>query len=384
MTNDLEVIAPAREPDAVWRPSGAIDPVRLEALWGLSARIATASVVPMSLRGKGLEGRDGWEPFPEGTVIANVFAVVEQADRWGMSPFALLACAAIVHGRLGFEGKVIADVLESRYQIKLSYSWSGNELSDDFAIEVTGFDPSTGAVLTNAKGEPLTVKGTVKGWRTTGNNSPWRVGEYRKMLAYRGAREWARLHKPGAIMGTNSIDELAAYEFESRAQVAEDKTGSLAERYKPGAGKRSNGFSPSNISQIEDARDQQQVVGEIQQEQPKETVPANTEKPRQEPMEPHQAKAEQSIPDNAPRLSAALFAEFSTTLLRVSDATKVDRMGSDFWSANGGWPPASNQDASLAVKIAKAHKSRCDGKLSIDDLKVHVGEIIDESFGAEG
>lgn len=225
----------------LWRPSAAINPERLNYLWTLAERMADSSLVPESLRTEG--PKDSKKDLPREKVVANVFAVVEQADRWNISPFALLACAAIVHGKLGFEGKVISSVLKSSFGIDLDYEWSG--AGENMSITIRGKKPGSDKVLE--------ITGTVAEWKTTGNGSPWRPTTYAKMLAYRGAREWSRLHEPSAILGVLADDEIQQIGFERHAQIARNVAPSLEGRF--GGIKGSEGFDASTVvKQIENAR----------------------------------------------------------------------------------------------------------------------------------
>lgn len=384
MISEIETYGgqPPREPDAIWRPGIAMDPARLEYLWKLSERMARSTIVPMSLRGDGTEGKSDWEPFDADTVTANVFAVVEQADRWGMSPFSLLLCASIIYGKLCFEGKVINGILETNYGIKLSATFSGQERTDGRTIELVGTDPVTGEVLLNHKGEPLLVKACVADWKTTRTNSPWKPADYDKMLLNRGSREWARMHKPAAILGIYSIDEIQGMDFENRAQNAIDKIDDLASRFKPVGDGRSGGFSPDNVKALTDARSDAQLAGAMEQDRPKETVPAGEGKtPAKEPAKAAAAKSAETQERPAQRLDRKLHEDFSAALLRVSKPDAIGKMGDEFWSKHGGWPPVSPADKELATKIAKAHGGRIDGKISIEDLHAHVAELIAESYG---
>jgi hypothetical protein len=63
------------------------------------------------------------------------------------------------------------------------------------------------------------IEGTVTDWRTDGKNSPWRPATYKKMLAYRGAREWARLYAPAVMLGVYSDDEMEALERKPMREV---------------------------------------------------------------------------------------------------------------------------------------------------------------------
>ena len=245
----------------IWRPSAAINPERLNYLWTLAERMADSSLVPESLRteGKG----DAKKDLPREKIVANVFAVVEQADRWNISPFALLACAAIVHGKLGFEGKVISSVLKSCFGIDLDYEWSGS--GENMSITIRGKKIGSDKVLE--------ITGTVAEWKTTGNGSPWRPTTYAKMLAYRGAREWSRLHEPSAILGVLADDEIQQIGFERQAQLARNVAPSLEGRF--GGIKGSEGFdATAETNQNENAR---QVPMDIIDTDTGEVIEQNTE-----------------------------------------------------------------------------------------------------------
>src|SRR5258708_3621680 len=115
-------------------------------------------------------------------IVANCFLVVNQAVRWGMDPFAVAQCVSVVHGKLCYEGKLISAVLDAKLGVRLKYEWN-NKLGDEMAITVSGKFPDDGSTEK--------VAGTVADWKTTGKGTPWIPKQYRKMLAYRGAREWA-------------------------------------------------------------------------------------------------------------------------------------------------------------------------------------------------
>ncbi len=42
---------------------------------------------------------------------ADCLLVIEQAMRWGMSPFAVAQCTSVIKGKLMFEGKLVAAVV---------------------------------------------------------------------------------------------------------------------------------------------------------------------------------------------------------------------------------------------------------------------------------
>ena len=132
--------------------------------------------------------------LPAEQVAANCFRIVEQSQRWGMSPFAVIDCASVIHGKLAWEGKVIAAALDATMGIRLDYDYSGQ--GEGRAILVSGKFPDEEKVRQ--------VEGNVKNWKT----DQWKASDYDQRLAYRGAKEWARRHAPGVILGVYSPDEL--------------------------------------------------------------------------------------------------------------------------------------------------------------------------------
>ncbi|MER9768979.1 hypothetical protein NKJ09_23275 [Mesorhizobium sp. M0189] len=394
--NDLAVV---NEPVETFRPSAAIDPARLDYLWTLAERMARSTIVPESLKTTG--PKNNKKDLPYETVVANVFAVVEQADRWNISPWALLACAAIVHGRLGFEGKVISSVLESRYGIDLQYEWSGD--GENRKIIITGFKPGSD--------KPLVIEGTVKDWKTTGDGSPWRPSTYDKMLAYRGAREWARLHKSSAILGVLGDDEILAIGMERQAQLARDVTPSLADRF--GSAKTSEGFSPDNVKQITNSGQVametiDQKTGEIlKTEVQRETTVKTTSSAKAASAKPASNDAgrggQSSTVDDSrstnssqgsdgksagddggkaetssPRLSAEIFKKYASALARMQTDGNVEKASAQFWPENGGAP--KGLDRALAKSIYDKQMKRAKGEIDAEGLLDEINTEIDTSF----
>ena len=163
-----------------------LDTARFEHMQRIASVMAATSLVPESLQGRTSQ-----------QTVANCFLVVNQATRWGMDPFAVAQCCSVVHGKLTYEGKLVAAVIEAKLGVRLRYRWSGE--GEAMAIEVSGTLPD-GAVES--------IEGTVPAWKTTGKGTPWSPATYKKMLAYRGAREWARLYAPAVMLGVYSDDEL--------------------------------------------------------------------------------------------------------------------------------------------------------------------------------
>lgn len=138
------------------------------------------------------------------------FAVIGQALRWGMDPFAVAQKTHLVSGTLGYEAQLVIAVINNRApisdRIKFEYfgDWSKvkskEDKSDDVGVicraTVIGDDEPTELSLTMAQ------VGTVR-------NSPLWAADPRQQLAYLAAKRFSRLHFPDVIMGVYTPDELA-------------------------------------------------------------------------------------------------------------------------------------------------------------------------------
>ncbi len=146
--------------------------------------MSSASLAPAHLRGEGKLG--------------DCFLVAAQAFRWRMDPFAVAQHTYVLSGKLGYEGKLIAAIVNAsgKLQGSLDYRYSGS--GDQRSVTVSG------KLVGDA--EPREVIGTVAGWKT--GNEQWKKNTD-QMLAYRGAREWARRYMPEAILGIHADDDLA-------------------------------------------------------------------------------------------------------------------------------------------------------------------------------
>jgi hypothetical protein len=190
-------------------PIAVLDTGRFEHMQRIANVMAHSNLVPDSLcMVKGSDDGKTLVALPFETVVANCFLVVNQAVRWNMDPFAVAQCVSVVHGKLCYEGKLIAAVLEAKLGIRLKYKWD-NKTGDSSGIEVSGTFPD---------GSTESITGTVGDWKTTGTGSPWGQSKnYKRMLAYRGAREWCRLFAPGLMLGVLSDDEIEVLADDRRA-----------------------------------------------------------------------------------------------------------------------------------------------------------------------
>lgn len=178
-----------------------LDTAHFEHMGRVAKVIASSSLLPDHLKGESPEQSTG-----------NCFLIVNQSVRWNMDPFALVSGSYIVHGNLGFEGKVIAAAINSDPNMasRLTYEYSGQEGSDDRSVIISG--------TLKGEGKARAIKGSVRDWKTS--NDGWKTPSgMDRMLNYRGSREWARMHNPDRLLGVYSIDELETMRAENAKDV---------------------------------------------------------------------------------------------------------------------------------------------------------------------
>ena len=206
-TTALAVAEPVRrqapQVRVVADPIPVLDTARFEHMQRIAMVMARSNLIPDTLCFE--KDGDKKVPLELEMVTANCFLVVNQAVRWNMDPFAVAQCVSVVHGKLCYEGKLIAAVLEGKLGVELEYEISGE--GEAMKVVVTG--TVNGKPVLDSKGNPKIVEGTVGEWKTDGRGSPWGAkGGYRRMLRYRGAREWGRIHSPGLMLGVYGDDEM--------------------------------------------------------------------------------------------------------------------------------------------------------------------------------
>ena len=147
----------------------------------LSETLAQSALIPKHLQGK----------------PGDCLLIVMQAQRWGMDVLSVAQCTSVVHGKLCYEGKLVAAVLYSMGAVdgRLSYSFNGTGTGR--SVTVTG--------TPRGMDEQQSVTGTVADWATT--NEQWKKAPD-DMLVYRGTRQWARRYAPEALLGVYTPDEL--------------------------------------------------------------------------------------------------------------------------------------------------------------------------------
>jgi len=206
----LPAVSRPQERLIVHDPVGVLDTARFEHLMRIAKVMACSSLIPDSLTTKGTkENKKALEPDQ---ILGNCFLVVNQAARWNADPFAVAQCVSVVRGKICYEGKLIAAIIAAKLGVRLRFDWN-DKPGDNFGIVVSGVIPG--------EDEIRAIEGTVGQWRT--DNEAWKKNP-RNMLAYRGSREWGRLHAADIMLGVYSPDELEDLTDNMKATRAKDVT----------------------------------------------------------------------------------------------------------------------------------------------------------------
>lgn len=281
------------------------DTARFEQLQRVAAILAAGSLTPSHLVVTYM--KDGQKLVDETATKANCFRVANQAIRWGFDPFAVADASYVVGGKLGYEGKLVAAVINARAGVvrPLRYEHSGS--GDGRKVLVIG--------RLQGEDEDRTVELTVGQAKT--KNDMWTKDPDQK-LCYSGAIRWARRHKPEVIMGVLTDDDL-------------DRIGA-------------KDAEPSTIEQLVENVEQTQVVPSVEHEI--KTAAANEPKKSRKKQEPQDA-SEQGATDGA--IEHPALTTFRKWVAKQSDADAI-------------WMEADKQAdelPDLAEEIKQAATERC-------------------------
>lgn len=150
-------------------------------------------------------------------------AIVMQAARWGMDPFAVANKTFFVNDRIAYEAQLINAVVNSSGLLKgrLRPEWDGE--GDALSCTVTG----------NIRGEEAPLKRKVEIKTITTKNSPLWKQDPSQQLAYYAQRAWARLYTPEVILGVYTPDEVEAMD-PAPASVTPARTVSISDMIEAG------------------------------------------------------------------------------------------------------------------------------------------------------
>lgn len=125
--------------------------------------------------------------------------VIEQATRWGMSPFAVAQSTSVIQGKLMFEGKLVAAALHTSGALatRLAYEYAGEGANRAVRVSAT----------LAGETEPRCVDVKLADAKTT--NGMW-TKQPDQQLAYHAARVWARRYAPEVMLGVYAPEEMDA------------------------------------------------------------------------------------------------------------------------------------------------------------------------------
>lgn len=247
-TGQQVTVQRVREIRVVNDPVPMWDTAAFEHLGRVASVMTDANLLPMTLTHTG--PANNLEALPRQTVLARALLIANQSRIWDMDPLAVAQATSIVHNRLMYEGKLVHAIIEAKLGVRLGYEFglwdtdhfvsvddeSGlNGAGERLAVRVYGHFPD--------EPERRTVEGSVGAWKTTGNGSPWSPATFRRQLRYRGAREWARAHSPGVILGVLTDDE--AEDFGAR-QIEANRNSGIMDRLSPPI-EGATGFDPAKV-----------------------------------------------------------------------------------------------------------------------------------------
>lgn len=163
------------------QPTGSLAPQNIADAMKLAEIMSTGKLLPAHLQGK----------------PGDCLMVIEQAIRWGMSPFAVAQATSVIQGKLMFEGKLVAAAVHASGILagRLSYDFAGT--GDARKVTVKG--------TLKGEGAPREVEVILRDAKT--GNQLW-TKQPDQQLVYHGTRVWARRHAPEVMLGVYSPDEM--------------------------------------------------------------------------------------------------------------------------------------------------------------------------------
>ena len=129
--------------------------------------------------------------------VGTCLMVVEQAMRWGMSPFAVAQCTSNIGGKLMYEGKLVAAAVQTCGAIVGGFDYKFDGAGDTRSVTVS-------AVRVGEK-EARRIIIRFADVKTT--NAMW-TKQPDQQLVYSGTRNWARRWTPAALLGVYAPEEF--------------------------------------------------------------------------------------------------------------------------------------------------------------------------------
>lgn len=132
--------------------------------------------------------------------------IVEQSMRWKMSPFAVAQCTSMIHGKLMFEGKLVAAAVETSGMLASHFTYRHGGAGDDRQVTVSA--------MLRGEAQPRELTVVLRDVRTLDKsgkvNRQWTGGQVDQQLGYAAVRAWARRYTPAVMLGVYSGEEFDA------------------------------------------------------------------------------------------------------------------------------------------------------------------------------
>lgn len=213
---------PERQIQRVENLQPMLDSGRFEHFQRASKALMHSTLLNPSVRGDSPE-----------SCFSNLMLVFDLSDRWKLPALSIAQCISIVHGKVVYEGKLIAAMLTASLGVRLHYHYTGERGTDGYRIFVADRDWADLSEEDLAQVAPdryprgwRVVDGSVADWKTLDKggkaNPAWTGAAQRNQLSYRGSREWARLFEPAQLLGVYGDDELD--DMQIRMERARDVT----------------------------------------------------------------------------------------------------------------------------------------------------------------
>jgi hypothetical protein len=240
-------------PRAMFLPTSMAEAMELAKL------MAAGNFVPKHLRQK----------------AGDCLAVLMQAARWGMDPFAVGNKTYFVNDRMAYEAQLVNAVVNSsgilRGRLQVDWHGAGNELLCTVSGTIRG------------DSRPKIVEQQLK-TITTLNSPLWKQSP-QQQLGYYTTRLWARLYVPEVLLGVYTVDEVEEMGVDNARNVSAPTRAQVAQRSAPEP-------QPERVIEAEPIREEQA------QRQPRRRAAAAAPEPEQVKQEPEPQPAPEPRPSD--------------------------------------------------------------------------------------
>jgi hypothetical protein len=206
-------IAPISQPDAALETGYLVDTGRFEHLWRVATSFSKSSLVP-----------DAFKRQPD-----NCFIACQLALRLRVDPFALMQNTYIVHGKPGFESKLVIGLLNTSSKTigPVRYRFSGE--GDAYGCEAVVIDAFTEEELVGPKVDWQLVK--AEGWNKPKKSEPSKWATMPElMFRYRAAMFLARAHYPEVLLGIQTREEVEEQAIDAEIVAAPQDLDALTDK----------------------------------------------------------------------------------------------------------------------------------------------------------